>query len=131
MVLLTFTAPTRPLSENESRRLHWAARKRRLDDWKTLTAVAWRKADPEDKKTLEGSKIVVKVSLPFSRKARRDAHNYIGTNIKAIIDSLISEGMAKDDTDEFIEVLEPSLIVDKTDQVVILLTPKKERECQN
>ena len=123
MVLLTFTAPNRPLSENESRRLHWASRKRRLDDWKTLTAVAWRKADEADKKSLTGQKIEIKVSLPFSRKSRRDPHNYVGTNVKTIIDALVNEGMTEDDTAEYVSVLEPSLRINTEGLVTILLTP--------
>ena len=123
MVLLTFTAPNRPLSENESRRLHWASRKRRLDDWKILTAVAWRKADEADKKTLDGQKIEIKVSLPFTRKSRRDPHNYVGTNIKTIVDALINEGMTADDTADYVSVLEPNLQINNDGLVIILLKP--------
>lgn len=123
MVLLTFKAPNTPLSENESRRMHWAVRRRRLENWALLTSIAWRKADKEDKDTLVNQKIEIKVSLPFGRKSRRDAHNYIGTNIKTIIDALVKEGAMPDDTAEYITVLEPSLKIDKDYLVTILLRP--------
>jgi len=121
MVLLSFRAPTRPLSENESRRLHWATRKRRLQDWAVLTKVAWQFAD--NKETLEGQRIQIHVTLPFLRAGRRDPHNYVGTNVKCIIDALIRAGMAPDDTTEYVLVVEPKLAVDKTNEVLILLTP--------
>jgi hypothetical protein len=125
MLILTFAAPSRPLSENESRRLHWATRSRRLKDWGLLTSIAWRKADENDKRTLIDHKIQVKVRLPFSKNARRDPHNYIGTNVKTIIDALVKEGMCLDDTSEYIEVLEPGLAVDKQNEVIIYLNPIK------
>lgn len=122
MVLLTFTAPNRPLSENESRRLHWAQRRRRLEDWKISTTAAWRVADPEDKATLLGKRISVRMQLPFARNGRRDPHNYVGTNVKACVDALT--GLAwVDDTTEFVLVHEPELKVDKSDEVRILLEP--------
>jgi len=121
MVLLSFKAPSRPLSENESRRLHWASRRRRLEDWSYLTEIAWKHA--EDKQSLEGQRVQVMVTLPFGRAGRRDPHNYIGTNVKTIIDALIRAGMAPDDTTEYVQVVEPKLSVDKEDQVLILLTP--------
>jgi hypothetical protein len=121
MVLLSFTAPTRPLSENESRRLHWAARNRRLKDWAVLADAAWRHAD--NKESLVGQRIAIHVTLPFSRKARRDSSNYIGTNVKCILDALIRAGMAPDDTPEYIEVIDPKIAIDPTGEVLVLLRP--------
>lgn len=127
MILLTFKAPSRPLSENESRRLHWASRKRRLQDWGTLTQVAWKHADPEDKASIEGMKVTIRVTLPFPRKARRDPHNYIGTNVKTIIDALVRAGAMPDDTADYVEVIEPRLSIDPTDEVQIAITPTTRR----
>lgn len=121
MVFFTFPAPNRPLSENESRRLHWAARHRRLKDWGILAQVGYKHAD--DKQLLAGQRIGVRVFIPFSRKARRDPHNYVGTVVKTIIDGLIRAGMAPDDTPEFVEVLEPNLIVDSQNVVTVYLHP--------
>mgnify|MGYP000615105972 CR=1 FL=1 len=123
MVILTYNAPNRPLSENESRRLHWATRSKRLKDWSLLTTMAWRKADQTDKDTLLNQKIQIKVQIPFTKNARRDAHNYVGTNVKTIIDALVKEGMVEDDTSEYVEVLEPTLSIDKLNEVIIFLKP--------
>ena len=100
--------------------MHWAARKRRLDDWAICTKAAWRVAD--NKESLTGKKIVVQVTIPFKANARRDPHNYVGTNVKTIVDALIREGMTIDDTSEYIEVLEPKLVT-KSEDVVICLLP--------
>jgi hypothetical protein len=123
IIIMTFTAPSRPLSTNESNRMHWAARRRRLKDWGTLTEVAYRHLDSEEKATLKDQKIKVYVHLPFSRKSRRDPHNYVGTNVKAIVDALITAGLAPDDTPEYITVCEPRLTVDSSNVVLICLEP--------
>jgi len=123
VVLLTFAPPTHPLSENESRRMHWAARSRRLKPWAICTAAAWRVASQEDRDTLKGQRVLIQVSIPFSRAGRRDAHNYTSTCIKTIVDALITEGMAPDDTPEYVRVDEPHLMVSKLPEVQVLLTP--------
>jgi hypothetical protein len=123
MVLLTFKAPTHPLSENESRRLHWAARSRRLKPWATVTAAAWRVADQKDRDTLLGQRINVQVSIGFARSGRRDPHNYVSTVVKTIVDALITEGMAPDDTPEYVRVEEPQFVVSKDPEILVLLTP--------
>ena len=127
-MILTYTAPTRPLSENESRRLHWAARKRRLDPWAVVTTAAWRAADQADRDTLSGRRIAVHVSLGFARANRADPHNYVGTVVKCIVDALVRAGMCPDDLPAYIEVREPKLKVDKTEQVMIYLEPLEERK---
>ena len=106
MVVMTFTAPSRPLSINESNRMHWAARTRRLKDWGVMTKIAYRHLDKGDREKLKGQKVKVYVHIPFSRKSRRDPHNYVGTNVKVIVDALIDAGMSPDDTSEYIEVAE-------------------------
>lgn len=110
MVELKFIAPNRPLSENESRRMHWAQRSKRLSEWKLMTMVYYKKLSDEDKKKLHGKKIKITVTLPFKTKSRRDAHNYISTNIKTIIDALVKCQMIPDDTSDYIEVIEPKLL---------------------
>ncbi len=68
------------------------------------------------------------ISISFPRAGRRDAHNYVGTVAKTVVDALVRAGMTEDDTDEFIEVREPKLKVDKTEEVVIYLEPLEERK---
>lgn len=105
----TYKAPNRPLSINESNRMHWAPRRLRLAPWKELTRAAYRDA----KKDTTGVPVNVLVILPFERKARRDPHNYTSTMVKVIVDVLVAEGLVPDDTAEWVRVIEPELVVDK------------------
>ena len=128
MLELTFIAPNRPLSENESRSMHWANRYRRLRDWGTLTLLAVKDIDQEVLKKFVNKRIEVEVILPFARNARRDPHNYVGTNVKTIVDALVKGGLVPDDITDYIKVLEPKLVIDKTETVIIKLkTIKKEK----
>jgi Holliday junction resolvase RusA-like endonuclease len=119
--ILTFTAPTKPLSINESNRLHWAVRRKRLKDWHNLAIIAYKNMKKEDKEELKKYKIKIKVILTFPKNARRDPHNYIGTNVKAIIDGLIKAGLTEDDTQKYIEVIDPYITINDTNEVIILL----------
>jgi hypothetical protein len=84
---------------------------------------AYRATDKKDRDTLQGQRIRIEVSIPFLRAGRRDSHNYVSTVVKTIVDALITEGMAPDDTPEYVQVIEPHLVVRKTLDVVVLLTP--------
>lgn len=126
-VVLNFTAPSRPLSENESRSMHWAARRRRLHPWGVCTMAAYSVADAEDKKSLDGRRIAVHIQIPFNRAGRRDPHNYVGTIAKTVVDALVRVGMCDDDTEEYIEVREPKLVVDRDAEVMVYLEPLQER----
>jgi hypothetical protein len=117
---LTFTAPNRPMSVNEANKLHWAPRRLRLHPWKELTRAAYRDAEP----TGTGVPVRILVWLPFARKARRDPHNYTSTMVKAIIDVLVAEGLVPDDTAEWIEVLDPQLVIDSELRVRIEVWPR-------
>lgn len=121
-MILTFTAPNRPLSENESRSMHWAARYRRLRDWSDCTIAAYKNADPKEIKALKDKRILVEVTIAFARNARRDPHNYVGTVVKSIVDALVTAGLVPDDVTQYIKVAEPVLIVDKEEKCTIKLT---------
>ena len=121
-MILTFTAPNRPLSENESRTMHWAARYRRLRDWSDSTKYAFALADKKEIKKLQNKRILVEVTIGFARNARRDPHNYVGTVVKSIVDALVTTGLVPDDVTEYIKVAEPVLIVDKSELCTIKLT---------
>ena len=123
MLVLTFTAPTRPLSINESSSMHWAARRRRLRPWHDCTIAAYRHTDAAERERLTGQRIRVHVIIPFARNGRRDPHNYSSTVLKTIVDALITAGLAPDDTPEFIETTEPKLRVDSEGTVVVYLEP--------
>jgi hypothetical protein len=116
-VVLEFPVPTRPLSENEKRKMaHWAQWRRRLDPWYEATRLAWEELDEESKASVRDAGVDVLVELPFPRRARRDPHNYVGTNVKSVVDALttktdkegnVFEGAWPDDTPEWVTVIEP------------------------
>ena len=105
---LTFTAPTRPLSVNEGG--HWASKRRRLEPWKDAAWVSARNAIVT--RALGPTKpITVQVVLPFRGRARRDAHNYTGTVVKAVVDGLVRARLVPDDTPEWVTVLDPEFSI--------------------
>lgn len=134
-VTLEFPPPTHPLSENEKRKMsHWAQWRRRLDPWFESTQWAWKLC--KNKKQIIGRKISVTVEIPFKKKARRDPHNYVGTNCKSIVDALttkrdratkeiIWQGAWEDDNPEWVTVTEPLLV--SGDVVKVHLTPVEEQ----
>lgn len=119
---LTFTAPTRPLSVNRSNGMHYRARARLLDPWKDVAwALARNALIQEAARRREMYKnaawravpapITVQVVLPFRQANRRDAHNYTGTNVKAVVDGLVRAGIVPDDTPEWVTVLDPEFVI--------------------
>lgn len=118
---LVFQAPNRPLSINESNRMHWAARKRRLKGWAEQTGWAWlqNRAHWDE---VRGKPCSVQVYLPFPDKRRRDAHNYSGTVCKSIIDELVRQRCWHDDTPEWVYLCD-SVIVLGT-ECTVRLTPR-------
>lgn len=123
MLIFAFTAPNRPLSINESNRMHWATRRRRLKPWADATSAAYRLADPAERASVENQLVRVHVRIPFPRRGRRDPHNYSSTLVKTIIDALIANGMAPDDTPEFVTVADPTVAVDPTGIVTVMIEP--------
>lgn len=142
-MILEFVAPNRPLSENEKRKMsHWAQWRRRLDPWFEATQWAWLVVKPAKRRELQTEALRrgfdVMVELPFPKNARRDPHNYVGTNVKSVIDALTIKvdkatqqvtwnGLWPDDTPEFVTVVEPKLVVG-TDLVRVNLTPREDLE---
>lgn len=126
IIWFTFEAPTRPLSENESRTMHWGARNRRLNPWKEITLQGWEALAKDDSIfKLIGEYGIVQLYLPFNRTEkqwaadRRDPHNYVSTMCKVVVDVLTDKTKGKkiletrlwpDDTPEWVKVLEPILV---------------------
>lgn len=109
---LTFTAPTRPLSVNEGG--HWASKRRRLEPWKDAawaTARNWITGQRHLRLLGGQDPITVQVVLPFRGNARRDAHNYTGTVVKAVVDGLVRAGLVPDDTPDWVTVLDPEFVI--------------------
>jgi hypothetical protein len=124
-LVLSFPAPGLPMSENASRRKHWAERKRELAPWGEWAARRWA----QTRLSLDGLSVYrkpcdVTVWLPFPNRRRRDPHNFVGTVVKVIIDALVDEqvtvgkqrvrtyeGIWPDDTPEWVSIREPKLYV--------------------
>lgn len=108
VVVLRFPPPNNPLSINQANRMHWAAKKRYMDPWKSEVWAAWMGARSEHC-LVKDKPCTVEVHLPFRTAQRRDPHNYTGTMVKAIVDSLVRSGVWPDDTAEWVTVLDPVL----------------------
>jgi hypothetical protein len=135
-LVFEFPAPDVPMSENQSRRKHWAERKRELDPWRDWTIRRWTvlRHTPEGK-ALIGVPCEIQVWLPFKDRKRRDPHNYVSTCVKTIVDALVDkhehfgkikakiyDGIWPDDTPEWVTIREPKLYVGE--DVVVELVPR-------
>ena len=108
---LSFKQPNTPLSINESNRLHWAARRRRLEPWGIACWAAWQALPKKEQQPLN-ARITVTVTLTFAKRGRRDPHNYTGTVVKKLVDTLAGHiGLVPDDTAEWVVVQDPVLRV--------------------
>ena len=111
---LEFTAPTRPLSINRANGMHFAARRRLLEPWKDVAWALGHNYRREAARTPQGrptGPITVQVVLPFRQANRRDAHNYTGTVVKAVVDGLVRAGIIPDDTPDHLTVLDPEFVI--------------------
>jgi hypothetical protein len=106
-MLIELKQPNNPLSINEGNVMHWAQRKRRLDPWRVSLIKAIEDLDFTDVKDKHCD---VQVSLWFRTKHRRDPHNYTGTVVKVIIDTLVRSGVWPDDIPEYVRVLDPIIL---------------------
>lgn len=123
---LRFPSPADPLSENDSRSLHWAARARRTKPWHTMALLATRRA-LAGRRIAPPVPVTIQVALPFRMARGRDPHNYVGTTIKAIVDGVKDAGLIPDDTPEWATVLEPTVDIqrDKTRPLMATVTIKR------
>jgi hypothetical protein len=121
---LNFEVPDKVWSTNQDRNLNPYARAERILVWKTATQLAWASHCNRTgiARRLEPS--LVRVSIPFRQRRRRDPHNYCGTVVKAILDGLVLAGAWADDTPEYVEHLAPSLPVGGTQLVTVSIWRK-------
>lgn len=111
-LVLTFRAPTKPLSQNNAKGKHWARVNQMLDPWKAAAHVTAHNAIVRGEwKATDHRPITVQVAIPFRDVRRRDAHNYTGTIVKAVVDGLVKAGVVPDDTPDWVTVLDPLLEV--------------------
>lgn len=107
MIILDLgSPPAAPLSINQERNLHWAARNRRLDPWKITTF--WLAKEAKLPAAIDSAPATVTVVLPVRGHYRRDPANYYPT-VKAVVDGLVLAGVWPDDTPEYVTVNEPVL----------------------
>jgi crossover junction endodeoxyribonuclease RusA len=124
-LVLEFPAPGVPPSENAVRGQHWAQVREALKPWRDVAWVACRNEVVRGHVPWLGHRAIkVQVVLTFAGKNRRDPHNYVGTVVKAIVDGLVRAGLVPDDTPEWVEVLEPILVVTKDPTVRVNITER-------
>ena len=101
---ISFPPPAAVWSTNDGYRMHHMARARRVKFWRTTARLyaAQLGAQPPS---------VVKVTIPFSRRGRRDPMNYVGTVVKAVIDGLVDAELWPDDTPDYVQIVQPVLEV--------------------
>lgn len=99
-------SPAEPLSLNRERRMHWAARRRVTEPWKTVTFWVARQAHLA--RAVGGRPATITVVLPVRGHHRRDPANYYPT-VKAVVDGLVLAGVWPDDTPDYVTVREPVL----------------------
>jgi hypothetical protein len=116
---LRFKVPARPVSINETAGHHHRVGLDRLDEWKRATRIAY--AQDTTAGHFVNVPCRIEIQLPFARHARRDPHNFIPT-VKAIIDALRVGGAWPDDSPEWVQVVDPTIVVG--DEVVIRLVPR-------
>jgi hypothetical protein len=127
-LILSFPAPTVPMSINKARGRHWAANRKLTEPWRDMAQVAMRQGLARWWAGREGGPCSIQVELPFRTAAHRDAHNYVGTNVKAVVDGLVKGGLVPDDTPEWVTVVDPALVIqrDKSEPLTarVIITPR-------
>lgn len=110
--------PTPPLSENQSRSLHWSARNKRLHPWRD--EFCWLAKGHRTAIQAMAKPVTMQLTIRYPIVRRRDAHNTVGTCAKAACDGIVLAGALPDDTPEYVTMLDPILLVDRESQAVTL-----------
>lgn len=131
-LILSFPAPTVPMSINKARGRHWRANAKLTEPWRDISILAMRQGlarlYAENALTRNARPLYIQVELPFRTVNRRDPHNYVGTNVKAVVDGLVRGGLVPDDSPEWVTVVDPALVIerDKSEPLVarVIITPR-------
>lgn len=120
-----FEPPDKVWTINE--KPHWSIAASMKSSWRSAGAVYGRKARIDAKLPRPSfcDGVRVQVYLPFRTKRQRDAHNYTGTVVKAIIDGLRDAGLFPDDTPEYVTVMDPILDVGGENLVTVEITRRE------
>ena len=118
----TFEPPDKVWTINE--RLHWSATAGLKSSWRMAGSVYGRKArlDAKMPRPAFDDGAQVQVRLPFRTERRRDAHNYTGTVVKAVVDGLVDAGLFPDDSSGYVTVMDPILDVEGPGLVTVEIT---------
>lgn len=102
--------------------MHWSKVRERLDPWRDTAAwVAKGKRKQVHALIAEhGLPLRVRVTIPFEVNRRRDPHNYTGTIVKKLVDSLILAAWVPDDSERWVEVADPLLVVGDLPKIELL-----------
>lgn len=115
---ITFPQPADRLSLND--RMHWARKAELTRHWRNAAHIAARSQLRPAQRPQPPS--FVQVAFPVTTNRRRDPHNAAPT-IKATIDGLTDAGVWRDDSSEYVIVLDP-VFTKRADQIVtVTLTP--------
>mgnify|MGYP006281527207 CR=1 FL=1 len=107
-MILEVPQPNNPLSINRANSMHWATKKRILDPWREAVSQTWM---IQGDRSIVGKPCEVTIGLWFRTLHRRDPHNYTGTVVKTIIDTLVRVGVWPDDTPEWVTVKDPVILL--------------------
>ena len=130
MLEFTIRPSEPPWSTNEDRNLHHMVRATKIKEWKKDTAAAWVTVPWNDRATYAHfigrdetpdwfPPTIIQLEIGFKASRKRDPHNYCGTVLKAVIDSLVNIGLWPDDTPEWVGHREPLLVKGLTTQVTL------------
>jgi hypothetical protein len=111
-IVLTFEAPDDPISMNEGD--SWKVRTK-SSAWRDAAYYRWCEVHPGEGPSGRAfhTPAVVRVALPFRVQRRRDPINFAKT-VKHIVDGLVMAGAWKDDTEEYVEQMIPTLVSGNT-----------------
>ena len=120
--------PSPPMSMNEARGAHWRKVRDRVDPWRDATAWVAKQHRKRVHALIaeHGLPLVVRVTLPYKVHRTRDAHNTTSLTIKAIVDGIVLAGWVSDDSERYVEVADPLLVVGGLPKIELLAKPALE-----
>ena len=130
MLAFTIHPSEKPWSTNQDRNLNPYQRAKLIKTWKEDTAGAWMTVPWDDRATYAHfigrdetpdwfPPTIIQLEIGFTTSRKRDPHNYCGTVLKAVIDSLVNIGLWPDDTTEWVGHREPLLVKTLTTRVTM------------
>lgn len=98
MIPLIKTIPLVPATRNQRDRMHWAARKRELDDWTLMIPMC-----VESNRQRNGERRLVEVVFSKMRGPESDPDN-LTARCKVPLDALTRRGWIRDDSPKWIDL---------------------------